>query len=68
MANTSSLKTEQIGNYRRRYLNGRFYWIANDNKYIDNEVRVGNWILKPDGTKVHVTARQANTQTARNNT
>lgn len=62
MANTSPSKAEQIGNYRRRYLNGRFYWIANDNKYIDGEVQVGNWILKPDGTKVHVTARQANTQ------
>lgn len=66
MANTSPLKEETIENYNRIQLsNGNYIWITKDGRPITSEVQVGNQILKPDGTKVHVTARQANTQAAR---
>ena len=65
-------KEETIGNYirRSRGVLGGFEWYdtSNRNSKLTKEIQVGNWILKPNGTKVHITARKANTQAARNNT
>ena len=64
-------KEESIGNYirRSRGVLGGFEWYDTSNRgsKLTKEIQVGNWILKPNGTKVHITARQANTQAARNN-
>ena len=64
-------KAETIGNYirRSRGILGGFEWYDTSNRgsKLTKEIQVGNWILKPNGTKVHITARQANTQAARNN-
>lgn len=65
MANTSKPQVERRGNYIRDMAFGRWRWLAEGGRPITEEVQVGNWILKPDGTKVHVTARQANRQAAR---
>ena len=62
-------QTGNYGKYIRRQLgNGRFYWVDRDGMYLRNEATEGNWIYKPNGTRVHITARKANTQAARNNT
>lgn len=62
-------QTGNYGKYIRRQLgNGRFYWVDRDGMYLRNEAIEGNWIYKPNGTRVHITARKANTQAARNNT
>lgn len=68
----SKPENETIGNYVRKYrgpLIG-FQWVDSSGRGsgLSNEVIVGNWILKPDGTKIHVNARKAKQQVARNNT
>ena len=64
---TSTPKVERIGNYVReknRSLFGSGYrWydvnlpVGRHYVFLDKEARVGDWILKPDGTKVSVNAR-----------
>lgn len=65
-------KEETIGNYirRSRGVLGGFEWYdtSNRNSKLTKEIQVGNWILKPNGTKVHITARQANTRATTDNT
>ena len=67
--NTSDPKEEKIGRYSRRSRGvlGGFEWSDNSRggATVTKEVRVGNWILKPNGTKVHISARKANEQAAR---
>lgn len=65
MVNTSKPQVERRGNYVRDMAFGRWRWLAEGGRPITEEVQVGNWILKPDGTRVHITARQANKQTTR---
>ena len=58
-----------IGGYIRYPLsNGEYRWYDNQGRPLSKEATVDNWILKTNGTKVHVSARKANTQAARNNT
>lgn len=58
-----------IGGYTRYPLsNGEYRWYDNQGRPLSKEATVGNWILKPNGTKVHVSARKANTQVVRDNT
>ena len=58
-----------IGGYTRYPLsNGEYQWYDNQGRPLSKEATVGNWILKPNGTKVHVSARKANAQIARDNT
>lgn len=64
---TSTPKVERIGNYVReknRSLFGSGYrWydvnlpVGRHYVFLDKEARVGDWILKPNGTKVQVNAR-----------
>ena len=67
--NTSDPKEEKIGRYSRRSRGvlGGFEWVDNSRggAKVMKEVSVGNWILKPNGTKVHISARKANEQAAR---
>lgn len=65
MANISKPQVERRGNYVRDTAFGRWRWLTEGGRPITEEVQVGNWILKPNGTKVHVTARKANKQTTR---
>ena len=58
-----------IGGYTRYPLsNGEYRWYDNQGRPLSKEATVDSWILKPNGTKVHVSARKANTQIARDNT
>ena len=58
-----------IGGYTRYPLsNGEYRWYNNQGRPLSKEATIGNWILKPNGTKVHVSARKANAQIARDNT
>ena len=58
-----------IGGYTRYPLsNGEYRWYDNQGRPLSKEATIDNWILKPNGTKVHITARKANAQTARDNT
>lgn len=70
--NTSNPKEEKIGNYirRSRGVLGGFEWYDTSNRgsKLTKEIQIGNWILKPNGTKVHISARKANAQIARDNT
>ena len=70
--NISNPKEEKIGRYSRRSRGvlGGFEWVDNSRggAKVMKEVNVGNWILKPNGTKVHISARKANAQIARDNT
>ena len=62
-------KEETIGNYirRSRGVLGGFEWYDTSNRgsKLTKEIQVGNWILKPNGTKVHISARSANKQATR---
>lgn len=58
----------QGGHYRRVYYPamGGWQWIDNNtDKPITQEITVGDYILKPDGSKVSLAARRMNTQRAR---
>ena len=58
-----------IGGYTRYPLsNGEYRWYDNQGRPLNKEATVDNWILKTNGTKVHVSARKANAQIARDNT
>ena len=58
-----------IGGYTRYPLsNGEYRWYDNQGRPLSKEATVDNWILKLNGTKVHVSARKANAQIARDNT
>lgn len=58
-----------IGGYTRYPLsNGEYRWYDNQGRPLSKEATVNNWILKPNGTKVHISARKANAQIARDNT
>lgn len=58
-----------IGGYTRYPLsNGEYRWYDSQGRPLSKEATVNNWILKPNGTKVHVSARKANAQIARDNT
>ena len=58
-----------IGGYTRYPLsNGGYRWYDNQGRPLSKEVTVDNWILKTNGTKVHVSARKANAQITRDNT
>ena len=58
-----------IGGYTRYPLsNGEYRWYDNQGRPLSKEATISNWILKPNGTKVHISARKANTQIARDNT
>lgn len=58
-----------IGGYTRYPLsNGEYRWYDNQGRPLSKEATIDNWILKPNGTKVHISARKANAQTARDNT
>ena len=57
----------QGGRYRRVYYPamGGWQWIDNNtSKPITQEITVGDYILKPNGSKVSLAARKANTQRA----
>ena len=57
-----------IGGYTRYPLsNGEYRWYDNQGRPLSKEAIIDNWILKPNGTKVHVSARKANAQIARDN-
>lgn len=52
-----------IGGYTRYPLsNGEYRWYNNQGRPLSEEVTINNWILKPNGTKVHISARKANQQ------
>ena len=52
-----------IGGYTRYPLsNGEYRWYDNQGRPLNKEATVDNWILKTNGTKVHVSARKANAQ------
>lgn len=58
-----------IGGYTRYPLsNGEYRWYDNQGRPLSKEAIVDNWILKTNGTKVHISARKANAQIARDNT
>ena len=58
-----------IGGYTRYPLsNGEYRWYDNQGRPLSKEAIVDNWILKTNGTKVHVSARKANAQIVRDNT
>ena len=65
---TSALRREFQGKYRRvNYpAAGGWQWIdAYSGQPITQEITVGDYILKPDGSKVSLAARRMNTQRAR---
>ena len=64
--NTSQARIGNYGKYTRgQYTNGQFYWIDKNGNYLDKEDIDGNWIYKKDGTRVHISARKANEQAAK---